>query len=235
MLMPVNPPLIANHLLATLPRKDYLRLQPDLDLVTLTFGDVLYETGSLIQYVYFLNDALVSLLTLVEGHFALEVGLVGREGMVGTPLALGIIDSPIRALVQGGGTAMRISTSHFLKVFRQSTALQRTAFRYIHTLMAQLTQTAACNRFHVVEARLARRLLMTDDRASSTTLHLTHEFLASMLGVRRVGVTKAAHALQQQKLISYTRGEITILDRSGLEAAACSCYKTVEHTSNAKL
>jgi len=224
MLMPVHTPLIANHLLATLPRKDYQRLHAHLDLVALTFGEVLYESDDLIRHVYFPNDVLISLLTLVEGHPALEVGLIGREGMAGTPLALGIDDSPLRALAQGSGTAMRMTASHFRKAFRDGPSLRRAVYRYIHALMAQITQTAACNRFHMVEERLARRLLMTDDRASSHTFHLTHEFLASILGVRRVGVTKAAHALQQQKLIGYSRGEITILDRNGLEAAACSCY-----------
>lgn len=234
MLMPAHTPLIANHLLAALPRKDYQRLHANLDLVTLTLGEVIYEPSDLIQHVYFPNDVLVSLLTLVEGHLALEVGLVGREGMVGTPLALGIDDSPLRALAQGSGTAMRITTSHFRKAFRDSPPLRREVYCYIHALMAQVAQTAACNRFHVVEARLARRLLMAADYAPSHTFHLTHEFLASMLGVRRVGVTKAAHALQQQKLIRYSRGEITILDRSGLEAAACSCYKIVRNTTSAK-
>lgn len=229
--MLVHTPLIANRLLATLPRKDYQRLHTNLDLVTLTFGEVLYESADPIQHVYFPNDAVVSLLTLVEGHLALEVGLVGREGMVGTPLALGIHDSPMRALAQGSGTAMRMTASHFRKAFRDSPSLQRAVYRYIHVLMAQIMQIAACNRFHMVEERLARRLLMTDDRAPSSTFHLTHEFLASILGVRRVGVTKAAHALQQQKLISYSRGEITILDRTGLEAAACSCYKTIGNTA----
>ena len=227
MLMLAHTPQIANHLLATLPRKDYQRLHAHLDLVTLTLGEVLYEAGEPIQHVYFPNDALVSLLTLVEGHLALEVALIGREGMVGTPLALGIDNSPLRALAQGSGTAMRMTASHFQKGFRDSPSLRREVYCYIHALMAQLAQTAACNRFHVVEARLARRLLMAADYAPSHTFHLTHEFLASMLGVRRVGVTKAAHALQQQNLINYSRGEITILDRSGLEAAACSCYKMV--------
>ncbi|MDP1682580.1 MAG: Crp/Fnr family transcriptional regulator [Burkholderiales bacterium] len=232
--MPAHTPQIANHLLATLPRKDYQRLHAHLDLVTLTLGEVLYEAGEPIQHVYFPNDVLVSLLTLVEGHLALEVALVGREGMVGTPLALGIDESPLRALAQGSGTAMRMTAAHFQKGFRDSPSLRREVYCYIHALMAQLAQTAACNRFHVVEARLARRLLMAADYAPSHTFHLTHEFLASMLGVRRVGVTKAAHALQQQNLINYSRGEITILDRSGLEAAAYSCYKIVRNTTSAK-
>ena len=229
MLIAAYPPLIANHLLAKLSRMDYQRLLPNLDLITLTLGEVLYEADDPIQHVYFPNDVLVSLLTRVEGHLALEVALVGREGMVGTPLALGIDHSPMRALVQSSGTAMRMTALHFRKGFKECPSLRREVYCHTHTLMAQVAQTAACNRFHVVEARLARRLLMADDYAPSNTFHLTHEFLANMLGVRRVGVTKAAHTLQQHNLISYSRGEINLLDRQGLEAAACSCYKIDQH------
>jgi CRP-like cAMP-binding protein len=154
--------------------------------------------------------------------------LVGREGMVGIPIALEINISPVRALVQGTGTAMRMKAATFLKKLRQSPALQRELHRYTCTLMAQITQTAACNRFHVVEARLARWLLMTHDRLQASPFRLTQDFLSQMLGVRRVGVTKAARTLQQNELISYSRGNITILDRKGLEAASCSCYEIVK-------
>jgi len=148
--------------------------------------------------------------------------------MVGIPLALGIGASQVRALVQGTGTAMRMNAARFRREFRQSLPLQQILYRDINTLMAQVTQTAACNRFHVVERRLARWLLMTRDRVRSDQFHLTHEFLGHMLGVRRVGVTKAAHALQQRKLISYQRGDIRILDQTGLEAASCRCYEIVK-------
>ncbi|HEY5293819.1 MAG TPA: Crp/Fnr family transcriptional regulator [Burkholderiales bacterium] len=200
----------------------------ELEQVALTYGEVLYEPGEEIGHVYFPNDSLVSLLTLVDQHQALEVGLVGREGMVGIPLVLETSISPVRALVQGTGTAMRMKAAPFLKELRQSHALQRELHRYTHTLMAQITQTAACNRFHVVEARLARWLLMTNDRMRTSTFRLTQEFLSQMLGVRRVGVTKAARTLQQNELISYSRGNITILDREGLEAASCTCYEIVK-------
>lgn len=190
----------------------------------LTFGEVLYEPGDLIKHIYFPNDSLVSLLTLVDRHLALEVGMVGREGMVGIAFALGIDVSPVRALVQGTGTAMRIKAALFRKEFRQNPPLQREVHLYTNALMSQIAQTAACNRFHVVEARLARWLLMSRDRVSSDHFDLTHEFLANMLGVRRVGVTKAAHALKQRKLIDYSRGNITIVNGRGLEAASCSCY-----------
>src|ERR1039457_5287122 len=219
---------VANSLLAALPRKECRHLIDELEQVALTYGEVLYEPGEEIGHVYFPNDSLVSLLTLVDQHQALEVGLVGREGMVGIPLVLETSISPVRALVQGTGTAMRMKAAPFLKELRQSHALQRELHRYTHTLMAQITQTAACNRFHVVEARLARWLLMTNDRMQSSTFRLTQEFLSQMLGVRRVGVTKAARTLQQNELISYSRGNITILDREGLEAASCTCYEIVK-------
>ena len=220
---------IANSLLAALPCKDYQRLLPRLEPVTLTFGEVLYRPGEPIQHVYFPTDSLVSLLTLVEGHMALEIGLVGREGMLGIPLALGTNDSTVRALVQGTGTALRMKTAHFLSNLRQSAPLQSEIHRYIHERMVQITQTAACNRFHLVEARLARWLLMTRDRVGSNQFRLTQDLLGAMLGVLRVAVTKAAGALQQRKLISYCRGEISILDGHGLEAAACRCYQVVKN------
>jgi CRP-like cAMP-binding protein len=200
--------------------------------VTLVFGDVLCEPGEQIAHVYFPARSVVSLLTLVDGHNALEVGLVGDEGMVGIPLALGVSVSPVRALVQGAGPALRMTTARFHKAFEASPALRRSLHRYTHALLAQVTQTAACNRFHSVEARLARWLLMTRDRVGSAKFRLTHEFLSHMLGVRRVGVTIAASALQRRKLIEYQRGEITILDEAALESAACSCYALVRQRPN---
>jgi CRP-like cAMP-binding protein len=219
--------LPANSLLASLPRKSYRDLLPGLAPVTLVFGDVLYKPGAVIRDVYFPTDSVVSLLTVVDDHGALEVGLVGHEGMVGIPLALGIDVSPVRALVQGGGGAMRMSAAGFRRAFDASPSLQRALHRYTHGLMAQITQTAACNRFHLVEARLARWLLMTRDRVGAPEFRLTHEFLSNMLGVRRVGVTEAASALQERGLIGYQRGEIRITDSPGLEAAACTCYELV--------
>ena len=224
---------LANSLLAALPRKACRRLIDGMEQVALTYGDVLYEPGERIRHVHFPNDSIVSLLTLVDRHQALEVGLVGREGMVGIPLALGIDVSPVRALVQGTGTAMRMKAAPFLKEFRQSLVLQRELHRYTYALMAQVTQTAACNRFHVIEARLARWLLMTHDRMQTNPFQLTQIFLSDMLGVRRVGVSKAARTLQQNKLIDYSRGNIMILNRKGLESAACSCYAIVKDMHDA--
>jgi CRP-like cAMP-binding protein len=217
-----------NLLLAALPAKEYQRLLAGLQPVALTYGEVLYEPGEQMRHVYFPIDCLVSLLTVVEGHRALEVGLVGREGMLGSRLALGITTSSVRALVQGTGMAVRMKSTRFLQEFRCSPALQRALFRFTDALMLQVTQTAACNRFHMVEARLARWLLMTRERLLSSEFHLTQGFLADMLGVRRAGVTVAASALQRRKLIRYRRGTITILDQQGLELAACSCYRRVQ-------
>jgi CRP-like cAMP-binding protein len=219
---------IENSLLAAVPRKAYRSLRAGLEPVTLTFGEVLYEPGETIRHVYFPGASLVSLLTLADGHLALEVGLIGREGMVGIPLVLGHSASSVRALVQGTGTALRMASSRFHDEFRSCPPLQRELYRYVHALMAQISQTAACNRFHVVETRLARWLLMTHDRVKSDQFRMTHEFLGHMLGVRRVGVTRAAQALQTRDLIRYSRGDITVLDRAGLELAACECYKVVK-------
>ena len=218
---------IQNSLLAALPRKSYLRLLPGLAPVELVFGEVLYDAGDTIRDVYFPTQSLVSLLTLVEGHLALEVGMVGREGMVGVPLVLGADVSPVRALVQGAGPALKMDAQRFRNELNASPPLQRELQRYIYAMMVQISQTAGCNRFHVVEARLARWLLMTRDRVRSGQFRMTHEFLSHMLGVRRVGVTEAASALQRRKLIEYSRGNITILDDRGLEAACCSCYQVV--------
>src|SRR2546421_3678578 len=177
---------VPNVLLAALPRETFRDLLQDLAPVTLAFGEVLYEPDAPMRYVYFPNTCLVSLLTIVEGHLALEVGLVGREGMVGIPLALGVDESPVRALVQGGGEALRMSKGRFVSALRKTPALERALGRYTHSLFGQISRTAACNRFHVVEARLARWLLMTRDRVGSGEFRMTHEFLSSMLGVRRV-------------------------------------------------
>jgi CRP-like cAMP-binding protein len=219
---------ISNSVLAALPRLAYESLKSGLETVKLTFGEILYEPGEVIRNVYFPSDSLVSLLTLVDDHSALEVGMVGREGMVGMALTMGSAVSPVRALVQGAGTALRMSATRFRREFKRSPLLQRGLYTYLNALMAQITQTAACNRFHQVEGRLARWLLMTSDRVRSDRFQLTQDFLSHMLGVRRVGVTEAASALQRRKLIEYRRGRIAILDHAGLEAASCACYALVK-------
>ena len=219
---------VPNRLLAALPRKDYRKLLPSLELVKLAFAEVLYEPHARIRHVYFPNDCLVSMLTSVDADRVAEVGLVGSEGMVGIPVALGSAVSPFRAVVQGGGTAMRMTVANFRREFSQSAALRRELFLFTHLLMIQIAQTAACNRFHVVTQRMARWLLMTRDRVNSNEFRITQEFLALMLGVQRSRVSLAAGSLQERKLIGYRRGTVTILDQKGLEAAACGCYKTVK-------
>jgi CRP-like cAMP-binding protein len=174
--------------------------------------------------VYFPTRSFITLVEKIDGRASLEVGLVGNEGMLGSALILGVDISPLHAVVQGPGLALRMDAAKFVKEIEQSPALQRVFKTYLYISMVQLAQTAACTHFHVVETRLSRWLLMTQDRAQSNQFHVTHEFLAYMLGVRRVGVTRAATSLHNQKLINYRRGDITILDRRGLKAASCKCY-----------
>jgi CRP-like cAMP-binding protein len=219
---------IANSVLASLPRAEYLRLLPHLELVVLVEGDVICESGNPLQHVYFPCDALVSLLTLVDGDQVFAVALVGREGMTSVATALGSQISPYRALVQGAGSAMRMKSKVFVTEFRDSSAMRRVVLAYVLSLTVQISQTAACNRFHGIEARLARWLLMTRDRLSSDHFHMTHEMLGHLLGVRRVGVTNAAHGLKLRGLIDYSRGAIDITDGTGLRAVACSCYRMLE-------
>jgi CRP-like cAMP-binding protein len=193
-------------------------------------ADVLSNPGDRIRHVYFPTDSIISLVKPIDGGGSLEVGLVGNEGMLGITLMLGVNAAPFRALVQGGGPALRIAAPLFLHELEQNPALQRELKRYLFVSFSQLVQSATCNRFHVVEERLARLLLMIRDRTNSESLHVTHELLAQMLGVRRVGVTKAAGALQKRRLISYSRGEVRIHDLGGLEAASCGCYRADKET-----
>ena len=217
-----------NHLLGALPRKDYQKLLPLLEPVKLAFGETLYESHAQIRHVYFPVDCFVSMLTTVDAGRAAEVGLIGSEGMIGVPMALGVAVSPFRAVVQGAGTAMRLKTADFRRNFSNSAAMKREVFLFTHLLMIQVAQTAACNRFHVVTQRMARWMLMTRDRVNSSEFRITQEFLALMLGVRRVGVSAAMCRLRERKLIDYRRGTVTILDHAGLIAGACVCYKTVK-------
>lgn len=218
----------ANLLLAALPPDEMARMLPLLDPVQVEAGDVLSEPGDSIGHIYFPHDCLLSLLAVAEGRMTLEVGLVGREGMLGATVALGHQTSQVRAVAQRAGSASRMETAAFREEFARNPLLQKVIARYTDSLLAQAIQIAVCSRFHVLEARLARSLLVTRDRLQSDKFHLTHEFLAHALGVRRVGVTKAASALQEQGLIVYSRGNIEILDAEGLAAASCTCYEIVK-------
>ena len=218
---------IANRLLAALPQREYRRLLPELEQVSMPFAEIIYEPGDPIRHVYFPNDSIVSLLTAVTARSPLEVGLVGSEGLAGISVFMGIGVARTRALVQGAGTAMRMTAAALRSESNHIGSLHRLLHRYTHSLLTQVSQAAACNRFHMMDARLARWLLMTRDRLQSDEFRLTQEFMSNMLGVRREGVNKAAGALQQDKLISYSRGHIMILDRAGLAAVACNCYRLV--------
>ena len=224
---PATPPPVANRLLDGLSRPLRRGLLAQCEPVELVFGEILCEPNRLFEHVHFPLTGFVSLVAPMAGHQPLEMGLIGNEGMLGATLALGVSTVPLRAIVQGSGSALRMPVAAFRRQLRDSPALQQQVNRYLYVLMAQLAQTAACTRFHEVGARLARWLLMTHDRAHADHFHLTHKFLADMLGVRRSGVTIAAGDLQRRDLIRYTRGEIHILDRRGLEAASCECYDAV--------
>ncbi len=219
-----RPDLPRNHILADLPMKNYQALLAHMTEVKLAHGEVLYEIGQAITQVYFPNDAVVSLVyTTIEGT-TVEVGLVGREGMVGIPFMLGAKVSPHRAVVQVSDGAMKVKASILREEFNKAGSLHDLLLGYTHGLMMQVSRTAVCNRIHKIEERLARWLLMVQDRMLSDEFRLTHDFIADMLGVRRAGVTLAAGMLQQSGLIHYHRGEITIIDREGLESVACECY-----------
>lgn len=221
---------VANRLIAALPRADRRRLLANCERVELTHAEVLSEPGERIRQVYFPTDCFVSLVMPLDGATTLEVASVGNEGLLGISLMLGVDVSPLHALVQGGGPALRMNAVPFRRELAHSATLHRGLKRYAYVLMAQVARTATCTRFHLLEARVARWLLMTGDRTRSDEFRVTHESLALLLGVRRVGVTNAAGALQQRKLIRYGRGRIKILDRSGLEAASCGCYRYAKET-----
>jgi CRP-like cAMP-binding protein len=223
---------LGNDLLTALPPEAYERLVPHLEPITFALGDVVYESGAHMRYVYFPTTSHISLLyTMIDGSTA-EMGLVGKEGVVGIALFMGGETTPNRAMVQGEGDAFRMKSKAMLDEFKRGGEFQHLLLRYTQALITQISQTAVCNRLHSVEQRLCRWLLMTHDLAQSDELQMTHEFISNMLGVRREGVTMAARRLQEMKMISYVRGQIRILDRPQLLAHVCECYQVVkeEHT-----
>src|SRR4030081_452294 len=220
--------ITGNHLLGVLPAEVYQRLQPELEPITFALGEVVYESGAQMRYVYFPTTSHISLLyTMIDGSTA-EMGLVGKEGAVGIALFMGGETTPNRAMVQGGGEAFRMQPKAMLDEFKRGGEFQHLLLRYTQALITQISQTAVCNRLHSVEQRLCRWLLMTHDLAQSDELQMTHEFISNMLGVRREGVTMAARRLQEMKMISYVRGHIRIVDRRELLAQVCECYQVVK-------
>src|SRR5882672_7541839 len=217
-----------NHLLGALPEEDYERLRPNLERVTFSLGQVVYESNGHLDYGYFPTSSVASLLyTTVDGSTT-EMGLAGNDGVVGIALFLGGDTTPNRAVVQIAGGAFRMKAKILQQEFAGGGILQQLMLRYTQALITQISQTAVCNRLHSVEQRLCRWLLLTHDRVRSAELLLTQEFIANMLGGRRESVTRAARRLQKAGLIRYVRGHITILDRQGLEAQSCECYQVVK-------
>jgi CRP-like cAMP-binding protein len=220
----------ANRLLSALPKKEYRSLLPELTQVTLAFGEILYEQGDVLRYVYFPNDSIISLLSAVPERAAIEVGMVGNEGMTGLSVFMGIDKANTRGLVKGGGSALRMKSATLRTISNHPSSLHTILHRYTYSLFTQISQSSACNRFHTADARLARWLLMTSDRRGSNDCLLTQDFLSKLVGIRREAVSKAASALQKGKLINYRRGAITILNRPGLEAVSCTCYAIIRES-----
>jgi CRP-like cAMP-binding protein len=216
-----------NRLLAALPGDEYERILPHLGHVSFKLGEVVYESGGRMEHIYFPTAAIVSLLYLMENGASAEMGMAGKEGLIGVALFMGGNTMPNRAVVQSAGGAVRMRAQVLREEFARGGAFQRLLLRYTQALLTQMSQTAVCNRLHAIEQQLCRWLLLSHDRLDSDELVMTQELIANMLGVRREGVTAAAGRLQEQGLISYVRGRIQILDRPGLETSVCECYKVV--------
>jgi len=227
-LIPASPEPKQNHLLAALPPAEFERLLPHLELVTLELGQVLYESGGQLKHVYFPTDSIVSLLYVMADGASAEIAIVGNEGVLGIALFMGGETTPSRAVVQSAGHGYRLKAQLMKQEFNRAGPMMHLLLRYTQALITQMAQTAVCNRHHSIDQQLCRWLLLSLDRLSSDELSMTQDLIANMLGVRREGVTHAAGRLQEGGLISYVRGRITILDRRGLEASVCECYKVVK-------
>jgi CRP-like cAMP-binding protein len=217
-----------NHLLGALDESEREHLFSQLELVPMQLGDVIYESGSALEHVYFPTDCIISLLYVMEDGASAEIAIVGCEGMVGVALFMGGESTPSRAVVQSAGHAYRLSGKLVKEEFVRAGAMQYLLLRYTQALLTQMAQTAVCNRHHSVDQQLCRWLLLSLDRLASNDLTMTQELIANMLGVRREGVTEAAGKLQAAGLIRYSRGHITVLDRPRLEARVCECYAVVK-------
>jgi CRP-like cAMP-binding protein len=233
--LPTQAISFVNHLLADLPNKEFETLTIKCELIKLIYGEVLTNRDDPIEHVYFPIDSIISLVAPIEESRGMEVTMIGNEGMLGITLMLGVNNAPFSSLVQKAGSAIRIAAPPFLTILEHSPVLKENLNRYLCVSFSQLVQAAICNRFHFVEERLARLLLMIRDRAHSQSFYITQDLLAHMLGVRRVGVTKAALALQHKNLIGYSRGYVVIHDIEGLENEACACYRTDKETYNRML
>ena len=223
-----SPDAHENHLLAALPASDYKRLEPHLELIPMKLGEVLYESGSKLRYVYFPTTSIVSLLYVMEDGASAEIAIVGNEGILGISLFMGGDTTPSRAVVQSAGHGVRLKAELLKSEFGRFGPTMHLLLRYTQALITQMAQTAVCNRHHSVDQQLCRWLLLSLDRLASNELSMTQELIANMLGVRREGVTEAARKLQDASLIRYRRGRITVLDRPGLEARSCECYQVVK-------
>lgn len=219
-----------NRILASLPRDEFERLRPRLERVRLTLGQILYGAGDTVRHVYFPSGGMTSLLSTTPGGASIEVGMIGREGMIGLPAVLRLNTSPYTVMVQFASSAARVRAEVVREEFDRGGRLQDLALRYAHTLLTQVSQSAACNRFHTLEERLSRWLLTSRDRSQGETINLTQEFLSYMLGVPRTSVTGVAANLQRAGLITYKRGKIHILDRPRLETASCECYEVISES-----
>ncbi len=219
---------LMNHLLAALPANEFARLEPDLSPVSLSLGEVIYESGELLEYIYFPTTAIISLLYIMENGSTAEIGMAGNDGLVGIALYMGGSTTPSRAVVQSAGNAFRLRSKALKFEFGLNGVFHNILLRYTQSLMTQISQTAVCNRLHSVEQQLCRWLLINHDLLQTNKLIMTHDLIANMLGVRREGVSIAAGNLQKKGLIKYVRGTITMLDRKGLEIAACECYQVVK-------
>ncbi len=230
--MPSNRSPKQNRLLAALPKDEFERLLPHLELVEMPLGQVLYESGGRLHHVYFPTTSIVSLLYVMEDGSSAEIAIVGNEGILGISLFMGGETTPSRAVVQSAGHGYRLKSALLKQEFGRGGPVMHLLLRYTQALITQMAQTAVCNRHHTVEQQLCRWLLLSLDRLSSYELTMTQELIANMLGVRREGVTEAAGKLQRAGLIRYTRGRITVLDRQRLEEAACECYAVVQKEFN---